>query len=180
MHGIIFAELQKFVDHALGPQAWAQLTADAGLGRTAFLATSAYPDDQLTALVAAAVRRTGIPAAQLLRQFGEFIVPDLVKVFGAFVKREWTALDLLEHTEEVIHKAVRLQTPNANPPRLRIARISPTQVKIEYSSSRRLCAVAHGIIRGVAKHYGEPMTIDEPTCMLSGGSVCTLIATRTG
>jgi predicted hydrocarbon binding protein len=178
MHGIVFAELQKFVGHTLGPQAWPELAADAGLGRPTFLATAAYPDDQLTALVMAAVRRTGIPAPQLLAQFGEFIVPDLVKVFGAFVKREWTALDLLEHTELVIHKAVRLQTQYADPPQLRITRVSPAQVRIEYSSPRRLCAVAKGIMRGVAKHYGETLAIDESTCMLTGAAACTLTATR--
>ncbi len=180
MHGIIFAELKKFADSALGAAAWPAIAAEAGVGQVSYLATETYPDEQLSALVGAAVRRSGIPAPQLLEQFGAFIVPDLVKVFGAFVKREWTALDLLENTESVIHKAVRLGDPKATPPQLRISRPTPSQVTIEYSSPRRLCAVAKGIMRGVAAHYREPLVISETTCMHVGARVCTLVATRTG
>ena len=179
MHGIIFAELKKFVDSALGPAAWPAIAADGGAAHVSYLATETYPDEQLIALVGAAVRRSGIPAPQLLEQFGAFIVPDLLKVFGAFVKREWTALDLLENTESVIHKAVRLGDPKATPPQLRITRSAESQVTIEYSSPRRLCAVAKGIMRGIAAHYREPLVITETTCMHSGARVCTLVASRT-
>lgn len=178
MHGIIFAELKKFADTAVGPDAWPAIAAEARLPHTSFLATETYPDEQLTALVGAAVRLTGMPAPQLLERFGEFIVPDLVKVFGAFIKREWTALDLLENTELVIHRAVRLQDAKATPPQLRITRTNPAQVTIEYASPRRLCAVAKGIMRGIAIHYAEPLAIHETSCMHSGDPVCRLVATR--
>lgn len=178
MHGIIFAELKKFSDTALGPGAWPTIAADARLPHASYLATETYPDEQLTALVGAAVRFSGMPAAQLLERFGEFVVPDLVKVFGAFIKREWTALDLLENTESVIHRAVRLQDAKASPPQLRIARVSPMQVTIEYASPRRLCAVAKGIMRGIATHYAEPLAIQETSCMLAGDRVCRLVATK--
>jgi hypothetical protein len=178
MHGIIFAELKKFSDTALGPDAWPTIAADARLPHASYLATETYPDEHLTALVDAAVRLTGMPAPQLLERFGEFIVPDLVKVFGAFIKREWTALDLLENTELVIHRAVRLQDAKASPPRLRISRASPHQVTIEYASPRRLCAVAKGIMRGIATHYAEPLAIHETSCMHAGDRMCTLTATR--
>jgi len=179
MHGIIFAELKKFADSALGPAAWPATATEARVGQVSYLATETYPDEQLIALVGAAVHRSGIPAPQLLEQFGAFIVPDLVKVFGAFVKREWTALDLLENTESVIHKAVRLSDAKATPPQLRISRPTASQVTIEYSSPRRMCSVAKGIMRGIAAHYRESLVITETTCMHSGARVCTLVATRT-
>lgn len=49
---------------------------------------------------------------------------------------------------------------------------------ITYTSRRRLCAVAKGIMRGVGRHYREELTIEETTCMLSGAAACTLIATK--
>jgi hypothetical protein len=176
MQGIIFAELKKFADTALGPDAWPAISASAGFPHASYLATQTYPDEQLIALVGAAVRLSGMPAPQLLERFGAFIVPDLMRVFGAFVKREWTALDLLENTESVIHRAVRLRDTQASPPQLRIRRVSPTEVRIEYASPRRLCAVAKGIMQGVALHYGEALAISETTCMHSGAQHCTLIA----
>ena len=179
MHGIIFAELKKFVNQGFGEAAWAKISRQAGVTRVSNLATESYPDEELFALVGAAEKLSGVPAQNLLLQFGEFIVPDLLKVFGAFVDKRWRALDMLENTESVIHRAVRLQDANAAPPQLRITRAGTDEVVIVYSSPRKLCAVAKGIIRGIAKHYGENLAIDEKTCMLEGAPECTLVTTRT-
>ena len=178
MHGIIFAELKKFVHRGFGESAWHRISQQAGVTRVSNLATESYPDEELFALVAAAEKLSGVPAADLLTQFGEFIVPDLLKVFGAFVDKRWRALDMLENTETVIHRAVRLQDSNAEPPQLRITRSGPDEVVIIYSSKRKLCAVAKGIIRGVATHYGEPLELEETTCMLQGAPECTLVTRR--
>ncbi|MGQ0537366.1 MAG: heme NO-binding domain-containing protein [Gemmatimonadaceae bacterium] len=178
MHGIIFVELKKYVHAGFGAAAWERVCREAGVKRAGSLATQTYPDAELVALLGAASRVSGIAVPDLLIGFGEFIVPDLVKVYGAFVDKSWTALDLLENTESVIHRAVRLQDPNAAPPRLRIERPGPTQVVIRYSSPRRLCAVAKGIIRGVGQHYGETLTVEETSCMHEGAQECTLVVTR--
>lgn len=178
MHGMIFAELKKFVSRGFGDEEWFKVSQEAGVTRVSNLATESYPDSELFALVRAASRRTGIPTRELLLQFGEFIVPDLMKVFGAFVDKSWGALELLENTESVIHRAVRLQDPKAEPPKLRIRRNGPDEVTIVYTSARKLCAVAIGIIRGVATHYGEAISVEETTCMHHGATECTLIASR--
>jgi len=47
-------------------------------------------------------------------------------------------------------------------------------VVITYTSPRKMCAVAKGIIRGVAAHYQEQVTVDEPQCMLRGDAACVL------
>jgi hypothetical protein len=174
MHGIIFAELQKYAQSSFGPKAWGRVVEEAKVPRGTYLASNTYADSELVALVAAASTISGIPAPKLLFGFGEFIVPDLLKIFGAFVQPEWTALDLLEHTETVIHRSVRLHDPSAAPPLLRISRTSPREVEIRYSSPRRLCAVARGIIQGVGKHYGTSLAVDEPTCMMTGNPECLL------
>jgi hypothetical protein len=178
MHGIIFAEFKKFVHARLGPGSWEQIRQRAGIARLSNLASEVYPDEELVALVSAAADLSGVPAPTLLEQFGEFIVPDLLKVYGGFVDRRWTALDLLANTELVIHRAVRLRNPRATPPELRVDRTSPSEVIITYTSPRRLCSVAKGIMRGVARHYKENLAIVETTCMHAGAGACTLVATR--
>ena len=175
---IFFAELKKFVQRGYGEEAWLRLSAEAGVTRMSNLALESYPDAEFFALVAATERMSGIAAPTLLNQFGEFIVPDLMKVFSAFVDDKWNALDLLENTESVMHRAVRLQDPNAEPPRLRIIRSGPDRVTILYSSPRKLCAVAIGIIRGVATHYGESLRVEQTTCMHTGARECTLVTSR--
>ena len=40
---------------------------------------------------------------------------------------------------------------------------------------RKLCSVAKGIVRGVAAHYKEPVSITEGSCMLRGGRDCQIL-----
>lgn len=118
MHGVIFYELQKYADTKVGPGTWQALLREAGFGRRSYLATQDYPDGDAVALATAASRLTGLEASTILEDFGQFIVPDLVKMYRSFIRPEWRALDLIENTENTIHKAVRLQNPRADPPAL--------------------------------------------------------------
>jgi hypothetical protein len=170
MRGVLLGELKRFLQVTLGPQAWEHVVRDAEARQTARHAV-----EEMSALVSAAAETTGTPASELLAKFGEFIVPDLLRVFGVFIKKSWTALDLLENTETVIHRAVRLHDSSARPPHLRITRPESGQVVIQYASPRRLCAMAKGILRGIGSHYGERLVVVETECMHSGAKTCTLI-----
>jgi hypothetical protein len=110
----------------------------------------------------------------LLEDFGEFIVPDLVSIYRSMIRPEWRTLDLIDNVENTIHRAVRLRDKSAAPPTLVVSRTSPTEVVVVYSSPRRLCGVAKGIARGVAKHYGERISVTESSCMLRNDSCCRL------
>jgi hypothetical protein len=172
VHGVIFAELEKFVGATAGPDAWPKLLAAAGLSGNTYLPIRAYPDQELAALVTAASAATGAPPAQLLEEFGAFIAPSLLNMYQAFINPEWRVLDIIEHTEATIHKTVRLRQPDARPPELKVARISDNEALITYTSPRRMCAVAKGIAKGIAQHYREQLVISERSCMLQGGSAC--------
>lgn len=179
MHGTIFAELQKYTVSKLGDGAWASLKREAGVTRETYDPFETYPDSEVGDLVSAASRITGLPAEALLEDFGAFIAPDLLEMYWGAVRPEWRTLDLLEHTETAIHEVVRIGQKGATPPVLNARRTSPDEVVIVYTSPRRLCAVAKGIVRGVAAHYAEAVTIAEPSCMLRGDAACTLHV-RTG
>lgn len=172
MHGIIFNELRKFANTSYGDKTWDALLAAADLEGSVYLASRSYPDEQVTAIVTAASRITGTTAVELLEAFGTFIAPDLLAMFRSLIRSEWRTLDVLEKTEETIHKVVRLQYADAAPPYLQATRASEDLVTIIYTSPRRLCAVAKGIARGVAAHYGESIVLNEPSCMLFGASEC--------
>ena len=89
MHGIIFSELQRYVDKKLGPGAWRKLLPEAGLGARTYLVTSSYPDAEAVALVTTASRLTNLPVAAILEDFGEFIVPSLLSIYKPLVKKDW-------------------------------------------------------------------------------------------
>lgn len=174
MHGIIFAELKKFVVSQLGPDAWNRLLNQIGAPGKVHLPTQVYPDAELVALVKAASQVTGEEVPALLQAFGHYIAPDLLQLYRAQVNPAWKTLDLLEHTEETIHRVVRLRDPNAKPPQLVVRREGPASVVIRYTSPRKLCDVAKGITLGVAEHYGETVTISDDRCMLKGDDACVI------
>ena len=174
MHGIIHVELQKFVIARHGEQAWHDLVHRAGLEREIMTPLKAYPDEHLVQLVKGASELTGINVVALLEAFGEALVPSYMTLYGALIKPEWRTLDVIEHTEETIHRVVRLRQPGAQPPRLRARRSAPDEVILTYDSPRKLCAIARGIARGLARHFSERIGIDESSCMLLGDPSCVI------
>ena len=88
MHGIVHAELQKFVLARHGRPVWLELLKGAGLGSKNYLASQQYPDADIAALVTQAVTMTGKPASELLEDFGEFMVPDLIDMYRPLLKPE--------------------------------------------------------------------------------------------
>jgi hypothetical protein len=179
MHGIVFGELKQYVTARLGDGAWNELLADAEIGPKLYLAIQEYPDEELGAILQAACRRTGLTADAVLQDFGDFIGPHLMQMYRMYILPEWKTLDVIEHTEERIHKMVRIQHRGARPPYLSTTRRNENEIVIHYSSARRLCAFAKGIAMGIARHYGENIAIRDLTCMNKGGQTCEILLTRT-
>lgn len=174
MHGIIHLELQKFIAGRFGEQAYRQVTRRAELEQEIFTPLQSYPDEWMFRLVGVAVELTHTPAPQILEAFGEHLVPCYLALYGHLLKKSWRTLDVIEHTEETIHRVVRMRQPGAQPPMLTAQRTAPDEVVLNYDSPRRLCAVARGIGRGVANHFRETITIDEQRCMHRGDPGCVM------
>jgi predicted hydrocarbon binding protein len=172
MHGSICLELQKYVQSKHGSATWSALLEKAGLAGVEFELMKEYPDEAAFALVGAASEATGAAPTVILEDFGAFIAPDLLEMFWGTIKPEWKTLDVVEHTEETIHKVVRLKNPGAKPPNLRVTRHAADRLEIDYRSARKLCAVARGIVRGLAAHYKESVRLHEPECMQRGDARC--------
>jgi hypothetical protein len=178
MHGLIFAELEKFAVERLGAAVWPELLRQAALPNRMYLPFQQYPDAEVVAIVQAACARTGLSGDALLQQFGEFIAPHLLEMYAPLIDRKWRTLEVVENTEETIHQVVRLRNPGATPPELRTERVGPSEVVVIYASPRKMCAVAKGIVRGMARHFGELIAMDEPACMHRGAAACRISVRR--
>ncbi len=106
-----------------------------------------------------------IPAAKLEEKFGEALVPNLLLIYNQYVDPKWKTLDMLEHTEKVMHAAVKRHDSKSTPPVLNISRVNNHKLIIDYYSKRKLSSLAVGIIKGLAAYYQieskimvEPMT----------------------
>jgi Haem-NO-binding len=178
MHRIVFGELKQYIAARLGPSAWQELLAGAAIGPKLYLAIDEYPDQELGAILQAASTRTALSTTAILQDFGDFIGPHLMRMYRMYILPEWKTLDVIEHTEERIHKMVRLQHRGARPPYLSTTRRSENEIVIHYASPRRLCAFAKGIATGIARNYGETIAITELTCMHQGAATCEILLRR--
>jgi tRNA A-37 threonylcarbamoyl transferase component Bud32 len=178
MHGLIFLQFQRFAQRQGRITDWERLLREAQLPVKSYSPARAYPDEEMLALVGAASRLLNTPAGAVLEAFGEFVAPELIRVYGKLIEPEWKTLDLIENTEKLIHAAVRVGNPDARPPVLDCIRSTPDELQIVYSSGRQLCRVAKGIVKGVARHYGETVHITDDACMLRGDPFCALQVTR--
>jgi predicted hydrocarbon binding protein len=167
VHGIIFVELKGFVEHALGVDAWQLALQRAELDpTTVYLPIREYPDSDIEAIVGACVEMARLPVETVLERFGQYIVPGLVKTYPALIDRKWRTLELLQNTDQILHKVVRARIKGARPPTLRCESVDAETLRVFYSSHRSLCALAKGIMLGVAKHYNERAVVDELHCRL--------------
>jgi Haem-NO-binding len=174
MHGIILSELKRFVQAKHGDDAWRKLLRLANRPSAVYLANEVYPDEDAVAIIAAAASMTGRPAEAIQEDFGEYIAPHLLEIYGAIMRPSWRTLDIIENTEDHVHRVVRMKNPGAKPPELRCARVSEDEVVLSYTSPRRMCAVAKGIGRGLAVHFGERLEIVESACMHRGAPACVI------
>lgn len=161
MHGIIHAELKKYLETKRGPDAWKRCVEAAGLGHKLYLPINTYPDEEAVAIVTAASTLTRTPVERVLEDFGEFMAPDLLAMYRPLVNPQWKTIELLLHTEDMIHRIVRTQNLGAHPPNLEFEQTGPNELRFYYNSPRRMAALAKGIIRGVATHYGQTVLIHE-------------------
>ncbi|PRY06819.1 heme-NO-binding protein [Pontibacter ummariensis] len=169
MHGFIFLQFKKFVQQTHGVQAWQELKDEAQVSRPQFNATEIYPDADIIALVHTAAAKWELPAEVFLEQVGTFLVPDLLDVYQLYINPAWRTLDLVEHTENNMHRAVRVSSPEATPPILHVTRVNAKKLIIDYHSKRRMAALAVGIIKGIAAHYQESDRINIVLHKYSGG-----------
>jgi hypothetical protein len=178
VHGFILSEIKKYVEAKFDRKTWYALLERAGIADREYTNFLEYPDGEAAAIVGVAAEVTGLPPAAILEDFGAFLGADLLRIYRPLIHPGWRTLDFLAHIEETIHRVVRERNRTARPPALACRREGADQVLIVYTSPRKLCAIARGIVHGVAGHYGEAVTIDEETCMHRGDASCRIRVIR--
>lgn len=174
MHGFIFTRLERFVAGSLDAGPWPALLLDAGVGERAYVPVASYPAHELRDIVVAAARRSGLGVDRVLFDFGRFLAPDLLRNYRHLLAPDWRTLDVLEHTDRVIHAAIRGTRRDATTPRIAVMRASGSAV-VTYQSPHGLCAMGRGIVVGIADHFGESVSVREPFCALKGARDCTIL-----
>jgi hypothetical protein len=115
-----------------------------------------------------------LPTDELLHDFGVFTAEKtFVGLYPALFALSGSSRSFLLTVERPIHELVRTVMREASPPRLSVSESADNGISIVYTSQRRMCSLLRGLVQGTARHYGETVHIDEPTCMHRGDEACT-------
>jgi hypothetical protein len=159
VHGSIFFLLRKFIVQSYSDEIWNELNNNANtLGE--YEITKSYELNEINSIVKAASVKTGFSPHELQLKFGEYLVPDLFSLYSSYVNPAWRTMEIIEHTEQVMHGAVRKLNSTANPPVLHVSRMNENLLMVDYYSKRKMGSLAVGIIRGIAKYYNEDDRIE--------------------
>lgn len=180
VYGLIFFQMQQYVQETLGPDLWTGVVQTAGIPHTRFVISRDYSDAEGKALIEALSKVAEKPAEELLRGFGEYMMPRLLKKYRFLINKDWDAMDLIENTQRNIHRVIIADNPETNPPFIHCSRIAPDRIVIDYASRRRMCHFAEGLIQGIGNHYGESLRVEQPRCMHRNDSACSIEVTRQG
>lgn len=173
MKGIIFKAFEGFVTETWGEDFFERLLETARPGSAgAYVSPGTYPDEELYALVAAAVDRLDIPLDAALQAFGRYAFGALAASMPGLLRTVPDAPTLLRMVDGVIHVEVRKLYPQAATPRILFEPSGPRGGRVVYESPRRLCPLLVGLMVGLGDHYGTPLDYRETACTRQGAEHC--------
>lgn len=157
MKGIIFAELIGFMEEVGGLEFAETVLARSDLPNDgAFTRIGTYPAAYALKMVGTASELSGTPVESLCDAYGEWLFGRFVVLYPDIVGRYPSAESMLEHVGSHIHEEVVVLYPDAKPPQVSTSYAEDGALQVHYSSHRPLAHIAHGLIRGCLKHYGDP------------------------
>lgn len=171
MKGIIFNLLEQVISQEHGADTWDVLLETASLDGV-YTSLGNYPDAQLIKLVHATSATLKQSPKDVLRLFGARAIPLLAAKYPMFFEGHVSARTFLLTLNDVIHPEVRKLYPGADVPDFSYKADGNHTLVMMYSSRRRLCALAEGLIVGSAEHYGERVEISQSKCMHRGDERC--------
>jgi predicted hydrocarbon binding protein len=173
LKGIVFNAFEEMIVGQHGEDAWDDLLDTTGL-EGAYASPGSYPDEELRALVGAAADAFDSTNEALIRQLGRSAIPLFAARFPEVFAPYDNARSLVLNLNEIIHPEVRKLYPGADVPIFDYELPSAETLVMGYHSKRKLCVLGEGLLEGTARHFGETVSIEQPTCMLRGDTSCTL------
>lgn len=158
MKGSVFQLFERFVDDALGEDAFDELLDRCDLQTTEpFIGPGTYPPEDLVALVVAASETTGSSVDELLRRFGRFAFPLLAATIPALLVGLDTPRAFLANLEDVVHTEVRKLDRDASPARFTATDRPDGSLELRYESALGLFALVEGFLDGLGDWYDAPV-----------------------
>lgn len=171
MKGVIFNVLEELVIEKAGMEGWNNILLKAGSDGI-YTSGDSYPDEELFGLVGQICEALNLDLPTVVGIFGEYLFDQLDARHPTFVKNSTDLKSFLISVDTVIHSEVLKLYQNPNLPRFNYIDAGDKNLTMHYTSPRKLCILAEGLIRGAAKRFGNEISIDHPICMHNGSDHC--------
>jgi len=178
MKGIIFNLFEEVVTTHIGEKAWDAILDTTGVDG-AYTSLGNYPDEEFVKLLGTLSRQSGKSDRESLKWFGQLSMPFLARRYPEFFTAHSGMRSFLLSLNDVIHAEVRKLYPGAEVPMFEFETppgpAAHDTLIIHYRSKRRLCQLAEGFIAGASGQFKEQVAVTQPSCMLDGADICTLV-----
>lgn len=175
MKGIVFNIFSDLVTDKFGLDIWdALIERTQPASEAIYTSSDVYPDGELMAYVGELSKITGLPGEALVRAFGNHMMHTFKRMHPEFMQGH-TARSFLLSLQDVIHVEVKKLHPDTLLPTFEYeAHGGNEQLTMFYSSPRRLCHLAEGLIAGAGEVFSEKITLNHPECLHHGAARCRL------
>lgn len=172
MKGVVFNLLEQLVARDFGEDTWDSLLEASRLDGV-YTSLGNYPDEDLVKLVSAAAGALSMPPDDVVIWFGRNALPLFATRYPQLFEPHSSTRSFVLTLNDIIHPEVRKLYPGADVPEFDFD-LQDGVLVMGYRSARKLCSFAEGLLLGTADHYGERLTVEQPTCMKRGDHKCVL------
>jgi len=171
MKGIVFTEFNSMVESQFSPDMLDELIVECNLASGgAYTSVGTYDHNELVSMVVKLSEKSDIAVDDLVFAFGEHLAGRFVVLFPSFFAEVDNVFDFMKSLHHHIHVEVKKLYPDADLPHFSFDDSNASHLIMEYQSERGFAHLAHGLMCGVIKHYGESITVrPEP---ISGNTHC--------
>ena len=160
MKGVVFTEFLDMVEEAFGLEMLDRIIDKADLPTDgAYSAVGTYDHGEMVRLVQCLSAETGKPVPDLIQAYGEHLFGRFSQKYPIFFQKPKSCFEFLNSIDGTIHVEVRKLYPDAELPHFRCEILNDKHMTMLYESSRPFGDLAHGLIVGCARHYGEDVSV---------------------
>ena len=168
MKGVVFTEFIEMVEEKFSPEIADRIISESNLeSGGAFTAVGTYDHEEMLEMVTRLSDITAIPINDLVTDFGEYLFERFTRLYPGFFEGVNSAFEFLDTIENHVHVEVRKLYPDAELPNFHVEKPDEQTLIMTYQSNRPFAPLAHGLIQGATRYFGEDIHLEMSD--LSGG-----------
>jgi hypothetical protein len=137
----------------------------------AYTSVGTYSHIELFKLVDQLSKHSNISIEKLMTDYGKYAFYKFIKAYPKLTNNFTNAFHFLKNVEDIIHVEVAKLYPNTELPSLKIIELTEKEMKLLYSSQRRMSHFAEGMILSCFDYYHEKVVIEKEVMNGDGAEV---------